>query len=68
MCFGSVRQKQLCLGLLELEAGPLDKGATQADLTGGHAAEVPLGKAGRLADPIPRIFVEYWLLCHNSPP
>ena len=58
LCFGSVRQKQLRLRLVKLEADPLNKGAAQEDFPSGHSAEIPLGVAGYLMQVIPGIFTE----------
>lgn len=63
-----VEQEQFFLGLPKLEADAFDEGATQADLAGGHAAEIPFGEACSLVQPFPRILDEQRMLWHSSPP
>lgn len=52
------RQKESRLRLVKFEADPFDKGTAQGDLSSGHAAEVSLGIACNIMQPIPRIFNE----------
>jgi len=56
--FSSPRQKQLFIRLFKLEADPINKGTAQGNRTSGYAAEISLGIACYLMQPIPPIFKE----------
>jgi len=60
MCLDSIGigREQLRFGLPQLEADPLNKRTAQWDLTSGDTAEIPLGIARNLRQPIPGIFIE----------
>jgi len=53
-----LRQKQLCLRLVELEAAPLNKERGHRAFASGYAAEISLGIACHLVQIIPGISSE----------
>lgn len=64
-----VRQKQLGLRPFKRVGDSLNKGAAHCNSTGGYTAEVTLGIACYLTQPLAPIYNKYRvLLFHNSPP